>query len=146
MTRLKYLISFIFIIIFSSCIETEVLKTIKWNGNAIRLTVTNGGATTAFLYKVDYKKNWFFARERLIFESYSSPSLEDILVENDKLFIVCFTGNSQVNKIEIDLKNINKFIRNPIEYRRDELIRSNGFYIEPDFIKRDRHFNKRMGL
>ena len=138
MTIFKCLIFFGLVAVFTSCIKPEVIKTIKWNGNTVRLSVINGGATTSFLFKIDYEKDWILGKRRLIFESYSTPNINDIYVENDKLIIDCYVRNDQTNKIVIDLNNINKYIGNPIKYRRDVLVRTNAFYIEPDFIKRDR--------
>jgi hypothetical protein len=142
----KYLIIFILTIVFTSCIKPEVIKTIRWNDNTIKLSVINGGATTSFLYKIEYHRNWVFGKDRLIFQSYSTPDIEDISVENDKLIIDCFAGHDQTEKILIDLKNINKFIVNPIKYRRDVLVKTNRFYVEPDFVKKDREKAKEYGI
>ena len=129
---------FTLVVIFTSCIRPEVIKTIKWNGNTITLSVINGGATVSYLYKIEYKRKWIFGKDRLIFWSYSTPGVEDISIENDKLIIHCFARKNQTNNIIIDLKNINKFIGRPVKYRRSVLEKTNAFYIEPDFIKRDR--------
>lgn len=146
MTKLKYILFFILVVVFSSCIKPEVIKTIKWNGNTIRLSVVNGGATTSFLYKIDYEGDWFLGKERLIFESYSTPCIKDISVENDQLMIDCFAANNQTKRIMIDLKKINKFIGNPIKYRRNILVKTNGYYVEPDFVKQERQKAKEYGL
>ncbi len=138
MTKLKYLILLILVAVLASCIEPEETKTIDWNGNTITLSVINGGATTSYLYKIEYKRKWIFGRERLIFWSYSTPTVSDISIENDKLLIHSLVRNNQTNNITIDLKNINKFIGSPVKYRRSELVRTNAFYIEPDFIKQER--------
>lgn len=71
---------------------------VKWRGNTIRLSVINGGATTSFLFKIDYERDWILGKRRLIFESYSTPYLEDISVENDKLVIDCLASKNQTNK------------------------------------------------
>ena len=139
MTRLKYLIIFFISSIFlTSCINPEKIKTIDWNGNTITLSTINGGATTAYLYKIEYKRKWIFGRDRLIFWSYSTPDINDISVENDKLIIHCFASKNQTNNIIIDLKNISEFIGSPVKYRRSVLEKTNNYYDEPNFIKRDR--------
>lgn len=146
MTKLKNLIIFFFILFFTSCIKSEEIKTIDWKGNTITLSVGNGGATTPFLYKIEYKRKWILGRDRLIFWSYSTPAVNDISVENNSLIINCFAGNNQTNNIIIDLENINKFIGKPVKYRRDVLEKSNDYYDEPNFIKRDRLQAKKYGL
>ena len=146
MTKLKNLIILLFIILFTSCIKPEKIKTIDWDGNTITLSVINGGATTAYLYKIEYKRKWILGRDRLIFWSYSTPAVSDISVENDRLKIHCFAGKNQANNIIIDLKNINKFIGNPVKYRRDALEKTNDYYNEPIFIKRNRQQAKKYGL
>jgi len=102
--------------------------------------------TTSYLYKIEYKRKWIFGKDRLIFWSYSTPSINDITVKNDKLIIHCFAGKNQTNNIIIDLKNINKFIGNPVKYRRDVLEKTNDFYVEPDFIKENRKEAIKYGL
>lgn len=146
MQKLKYLIFFLLIISIFSCIKPEEIKTIKWDGNTITLSVINGGMTTAYLYKIEYKRKWIFGKERLIFWSYSTPSINDITVENDKLIIHCFAPKNQTNNIIIDLKNIHKFIGSPVKYRRDVLEKTNDFYVEPNFIKQNRLESKKYGL
>jgi|GEM_PF-4012980 hypothetical protein len=146
MTRLKNLIILILLISFSSCIKPEKVKTIDWNGNTITFSTINGGMTTSYLYKIEYKRKWIFGKDRLIFWSYSTPSINDITVKNDKLIIHCFAGKNQTNNIIIDLKNINKFIGNPVKYRRDVLEKTNDFYVEPDFIKENRKEAIKYGL
>jgi hypothetical protein len=142
----KIIVFFILIISFTSCIRPEKIKTIDWVGNTITLSVINGGATTSYLYKIEYKRKWIFGRERLIFWSYSTPSVDDISVENNKLIIHCFASKNQANRIVIDLKNINKFIGSPVKYRRDVLEKTNDYYDEPNFIKQDRQQAKKYGL
>ncbi len=146
MTRLKNFIIFILLISFSSCIKPEKIKTIDWNGNTITFSTINGGMTTSYLYKIEYKRKWIFGKDRLIFWSYSTPSINDITVKNDKLILHCFAGKNQTNNIIIDLKNINKFIGNPVKYRRDVLEKTNDFYVEPDFIKENRKEAIKYGL
>ncbi len=146
MIKIKYLIFLTLIVVFTSCIKPEVIKMVKWRGNTIRLSVINGGATTSFLFKIDYERDWILGKRRLIFESYSTPYLEDISVENDKLVIDCLASKNQTNKILIDLNNINKYIGNPVKYRRNVLVKTNAFYIEPDFVKRDRQEAIRYGI
>jgi len=146
MTRLKNLIILILLISFSSCIKPEKVKTIDWNGNTITFSTINGGMTTSYLYKIEYKRKWIFGKDRLIFWSYSTPSIDDITVKNDKLIIHCFAGKNQTNNIIIDLKNINKFIGNPVKYRRNVLEKTNDFYVEPDFIKENRKKAIKYGL
>ena len=126
------------IIPFSSFIQAEKTKTIDWKGHSITFSTINGGMTTSYLFKIEYKRKWIFGRNRLIFWSYSSPSINDISVENDKLILHCFARNNQSNEIIINLKNINKFIGDPVRYRRDVLEKTNDFYIEPNFIKQRR--------
>ena len=135
MQKLKYLIIFLLIISFSSCIKPEKIKKIKWDGNTITLSVINGGMTTSYLYKIEYKRKWIFGKDRLIFWSYSTPSVKDITVENDKLIIHCFAPKNQTKNIIIDLKNINKFIGSPVKYRRGILEKTNDFYDAPKTIK-----------
>ncbi len=146
MTKFKYLIFFVLSVIFTSCIKPEFIKTIKWKGNTIRFSVINGGATTSYLYKIDYERDWILGKRRVIFESYSTPYIKDISVKNDKLVIDCFANNNQTNKIMLDLNNINKFIGNPIKYRRYLLVKTNTFYIEPDFVKHERQENASHNL
>lgn len=146
MTNLKYLIFFILSVFLISCTTTEKIKTIDWNGNTITLSIINGGATTAYLYKIEFKRKWIFGRDRLIFWSYSTPILNDISVENDKLTIHCFASENQTNNIIIDLKNISEFIDRPVKYRRSILEKTNKYYNEPNFIKRDRQQAKKYGL
>jgi hypothetical protein len=146
MKKLKNLIILLFIILFTSCIKPEKTKTIDWNGNTISLSVINGGATTAYLYKIEYKRKWIFGRQRLIFWSHSTPSVSDISVENDRLKIYSFASDNQTNNIIIDLKNINKFIGSPVRYRRDVLEKTNDYYDEPYFIKQDRERAIKYGL
>ncbi len=146
MTRLKNLIILILLISFSSCIKPEKIKTIDWNGNIITFSTINGGMTTSYLYKIEYKRKWIFGKDRLIFWSYSTPSINDITIKNDKLIIHCFARKNQINNIIIDLKNINKFIGNPVKYRRDVLEKTNDFYVEPDFIKENRKEAIKYGL
>ena len=146
MTRLKNLIILILLISFSSCIKPEKIKTIDWNGNIITFSTINGGMTTSYLYKIEYKRKWIFGKDRLIFWSYSTPSINDITIKNDKLIIHCFARKNQTNNIIIDLKNINKFIGNPVKYRRDVLEKTNDFYVEPDFIKENRKEAIKYGL
>lgn len=128
---------FTLVVIFTSCIKPEVIKTIKWNGNTITLSVINGGATVSYLYKIEYKRKWIFGKDRLIFWSYSTPIIDNISIENDKLIIHCLADRNQTTNIIIDLKRINKFIGSPVKYRRSVLEKTNAFYIEPDIIKRD---------
>ena len=123
------------LISLSSCLEPEEVKTIDWKGNKITFSTFNGGMTTSYLYKIEYKRKWIFGKDRLIFWSYSTPSVNDISVENDKLIIHCFARKNQTNNIIVDLKNINKFIGNPIKYRRDVLEKTNEYYDEPNFLK-----------
>ena len=146
MTKFKYLIFFTLIAVFTSCIKPEVINTVKWRGNTIRLSVINGGATTSFLFKIDYERDWILGKRRLIFESYSTPYVKDISVENDKLVIDCYASKNQTNKILIDLNNINKYIGNPVKYRRDILDKTNTYYIEPDFIKQNRQKAIKNGI
>ena len=146
MTQLKNFIILLLIILFTSCIKPEKIKTLDCNGNTITFSVTNGGATTAYLYKIEYKRKWILGRDRLIFSSYSTPAVNDISVENEKLIIHCFAVRNQIHNVVIDLKNINKFIGNPVKYRRDVLEETNDFYIEPDFLKQNRQEAKEHGL
>lgn len=142
MTKLRNLISLTLIILLTSCIKPEKTKTVEWDGNTITLSVLNGGATTAYLYKIEYKRKWIFGRQRLIFLSYSTPGVNDISVENDKLIIHCFAGKNKTNNINIELKNIHQFIGSPVKYNRDFLEKTNDYYIEPNFIKQARQQKK----
>jgi len=140
MTKLKNLIILLFILLFASCIKPEKVKTIDWNGNTITLSVINGGATVAYLYKIEYKRKWILGRDRLIFWSYSTPEVNDISVENDRLTIHFWADKNQTNKIVIDLKDINKFIGNPVKYRRGVLEKTNDYY--DNIIRQNRHKQK----
>ncbi len=146
MTKQRNLIILMFIVIFTSCSKPEKTKKIDWNGNTITFSIFNGGATTAYLYKIEYKRKWKFGRERLIFWSYSTPSVSDISVENDNLIVHCYAVKNQANNIIIDLKNINKFIGSPVRYRRDILEKTNNYYDEPYFIQQDREQAIKYGL
>lgn len=130
----------------TSCINPEKIKTIDWNGNTITSSTINGGATTAYLYKIEYKRKWIFGRDRLIFWSYSTPGINDISVENNKLIIHCLASDNQTNNIIIDLKNISEFVGSPVKYRRGVLEKTNNYYDEPNIIKRDRQQAKKHGL
>jgi len=138
MTKLKYLLFIILLINFSSCIKPEKVETVEWEGNTIKLSVINGGATTSYLYKIYYKRKWMLGKDRLVFLSYSTPAVKGISVENNNLTIDCFAGNKQTNRIIIDLNDIDEYIGSPIKYRRDVLEKTNEFYDEPSFIKRSR--------
>ncbi len=144
MIKLKNLIILLFIILFTSCIKPEKIKTRDWNGNTITLSVINGGATVAYLYKIEYKRKWIFGRDRLIFWSYSTPTVNDISVENDKLIIHCLAPRNKTNDIIIDLKKIDKFIGNPVKYRRGVLEKTNDYYDE--ILKQKRQQAKKHGL
>lgn len=146
MSKLRDFIILLLIILFTSCIKPEKIKTLDWNGNAITLSVTNGGATTAYLHKIAYKRKWILGRDRLIFSSYSTPAVTDISIENEKLVIHCFAVRNQTNSIVIDLKTIDRFIGNPVKYRRNVLEATNDFYIEPDFLTQNRQDAKERGL
>ena len=144
MIKLKNLIILLFIILFTSCIKPEKIKTRDWNGNTITLSVINGGATVAYLYKIEYKRKWIFGRDRLIFWSYSTPTVNDISVENDKLIIHCLAPRNKTNDIIFDLKKIDKFIGNPVKYRRGVLEKTNDYYDE--ILKQKRQQAKKHGL
>ncbi len=146
MTKLRNLILLTLIILLTSCLKPEKVKTIDWKGNTITFSTFNGGATTSYLFKIEYKRKWIFGKDRLIFWSYSTPSVNDISVENEKLIIHCFGARNTTNDIIIDLKNINKFIGNPVKYRRDVLEKTNDYYDEPDFIKQNRQQAIKYGL
>jgi hypothetical protein len=146
MQTLKYVIFFLLIVSIFSCIKPEKTKTIKWDGNTITLSVLNGGMTSANLYLIEYKRKWIFGKNRLIFWSYSTPSVNDITVENDNLIIHCLARKDQTNTIIIQLNNINEFIGSPIKYRRDVLEKTNDFYVEPNFIKQSRKEAAKHGL
>ena len=132
----------LFIILFTSCIKPEKIKTRDWNGNTITLSVVNGGATVAYLYKIEYKRKWILGRDRLIFWSYSTPTVNDISAENDKLIVHCLAPRNKTNDIIIDLKKIDKFIGNPVKYRRGVLKKTNDYYDE--ILKQKRQQAKNM--
>ena len=132
----------LFIILFTSCIKPEKIKTRDWNGDTITLSVVNGAATVAYLYKIEYKRKWILGRDRLIFWSYSTPTVNDISVENDKLIIHCLAPRNKTNDIIIDLKKIDKFIGNPVKYRRGVLKKTNDYYDE--ILKQKRQQAKNM--
>ena len=138
MNKLLNLIIIKLIILLTSCLKPEKVKTIDWKGNTITFSTYNGGATTSYLYKIEYKRKWIFGKDRLIFWSYSTPHINDISVENEQLIIHCFANKNRTNDIFIDLKNISKFIGNPVKYRRSVLEKTNDYYDEPDFIKQNR--------
>jgi len=138
MTILKKLtLTLLLVSLLFSCIKPEKVKKINWNGNMITLSVINGGMTTSYLYKIEYKRKWLFGNDRLIFQSYSTPAVKDISLENDKLIINCYSGRSQSNNITINLADINKFIGNPVKYYRGSLEKTNNCYVEPSSAKQN---------
>lgn len=132
-------------IFLAGCIEPIELKILKWNDNAIRLLVVDGGATTSFLWKIHFQKNGS-KRERLIFQSYASPYIEDITIAGDNLLIHCGVKRGNEQRIEINMKNVEDFIDDPIIYRRSVLDQTNDCYHEPEFIRQDRADDIKYGL
>jgi hypothetical protein len=146
MAKLKNLIILSFILFLSSCIKPETVKTITWNGYRITLSVINGGATVAYLYKIEYKRKRFLGRDRLIFSSYATPSVNNISIENNRLIIHCFSGENQTNDVPNNLKDINSYLGNPVKYRRSVLESTNKAYIEPGFITQERQLSIKSGI
>lgn len=134
---LRNLLSIIFALFLSGCCEDRELKLLSWNDNAIRLTETNCGATTAFLWKIYFHKNGSRS-EKLIFTSYSSPAVETIRVAGDHLFIECGSYRGNKNVIEINLKDIQDFIDEPVYYYRSVARKTNSSFHEPEFIRDNR--------
>ncbi|WP_210463691.1 hypothetical protein [Rufibacter roseolus] len=133
--KLKYLwISGLLI----SCSEPRVLKEANWNGNRITWEVLDGGATSSYRWLINFSEGEENSKE-LIFESYSSPYIEDIEVYEDKLLILCPDFRNKVHDtITINLKEIDKYKGEPVVYERNVLKNSNGDYKEPTFVKEDR--------
>ncbi len=142
--KLKFII-YLSIIFLFGCSETQELKILNWNDNAVRWSVINGGATTSFLWKIHFQKNGSKSK-KLIFQSYASPYIEDIKVAGDNLIIYCGESRGKRNVIEINLKNISDFIDDPIKYRRSVLEQTNDSYHEPEFIRQARADDIRYGL
>jgi hypothetical protein len=110
------------------------------------LSVINGGATVAYLYKIEYKRKRFLGRDRLIFSSYATPSVNNISIENNRLIIHCFSGENQTNDVPNNLKDINSYLGNPVKYRRSVLESTNKAYIEPGFITQERQLSIKSGI
>jgi len=128
---------FILLFVLSGCIEPHELKILNWNNNAVRWSVVNGGATTPFLWKIYYQKNGS-RQKKLIFQSISSPSITDISISTDYLLIHCDGYGKQVKLIQINMREIDDFIANPIKYRKSILEQTNDSYHEPEFIWKTR--------
>ncbi|ALJ00701.1 hypothetical protein [Rufibacter tibetensis] len=134
------------LILLVSCSEPEILKEVNWNENCISWEVLDGGATTSFKWLIKYSEGGE-NRKDLIFESYSSPYISDIEVYKDELLILCPNIRNKVNDtITINLKDINKYIDEPIVYEQDILKRKNEYYKEPSFVKKDREYAVANGL
>ena len=128
---------FILFLFLYGCIEPEELKMLNWNDNVVRWSVVNGGATTPFLWKIHFQRNGSKTK-RLIFQSISSPYITDISIAGDNLLIHCFGSRGNEKIIEINIKNVDDFIDDPIKYRRSILEQTNNSYHEPEFIREDR--------
>ncbi|QHL88994.1 hypothetical protein GU926_16775 [Nibribacter ruber] len=134
------------LILLISCSEPEILKEITWNNNRISWEVLDGGATTSCRWLIKYSEDGENNKD-LIFESYSSPYIADIEVYKDELLIFCPDFRNRVNDtIKINLKDIDKYIDEPIVYELDVLKRNNEYYKEPDFVKEDREYAIANGL
>ena len=110
---------------------------LNWNDNAVRWSVVNGGATTPFLWKIHFQRNGSKTK-RLIFQSISSPYITDISITGDNLLIHCGGSGRTEELIEINMRNVDNFVDNPIKYRRSILEQTNNSYNEPEFVREDR--------
>ena len=140
-----YAFLIVLMIFLSGCTEPEDLKLLNWKENAVRLSVINGGATTSFFWKIHFQKNGS-KRKRLIFQSISSPYVESISVSGDKLIIHCGGTGKQEDRIEINIRDINDFVDEPVKYRKSILEQTNKSYREPEFIKEGRANDIKYGL
>lgn len=129
-----------FLIFLLSCGEPEVLKTVNWKGNTITWEVLDGGATSSYRWLIMFSEEGSGSKD-LIFESYSSPYIGDIEVNEDELLILIQEFNAKRNDtIVINMKDVEEYIDEPVVYERDVLKNSNEYYREPDFIKEDREY------
>jgi hypothetical protein len=110
---------------------------LNWKDNTVRWSVVNGGATTSFLWKIYFQRNGSKTK-RLIFQSISSPYITDISIAGDNLLIHCAGSGGNEKIIEINIKNVDDFIDDPIKYRRSFLEQTNNSYHEPEFLREDR--------
>ncbi|PSR54228.1 hypothetical protein AHMF7605_12190 [Adhaeribacter arboris] len=135
--KVRYLWFLIFLI---SCGETKVLKTVNWKGNTITWEVLDGGATTSYLWKIMFSEKGESSKD-LIFRSYSTPYVGDIEVHQDKLLILIPDFKNKVNDtIAINLRDVEEYIDEPVDYKRNALKNSNKYYKEPNFVKEDREY------
>ena len=133
-------------ILLVSCSEPKILKEVTWNDNRISWEVLDGGATTSYRWLIKYSEGGEKSKD-LIFESYSSPYISDIEVYKDELLILCPDSRNKVNDtITINLKDIDKYIDDPIVYEWDVLKGKNEYYKEPSFVKEDREYAEANGL
>lgn len=137
MELFRQLFVIIFVFTLCGCCNSREVKLLNWNNNAIRLTETNCGATTGFLWKIYFHKNGR-RTEKLIFKSYSSPAIETIRVAGDNLYIGCGEQNGSKNIIEINLKDVDDFISTPVYYYKFIIRSTNASFHEPEFIRDER--------
>ena len=140
-----YYIFFILLFLLEGCIKPQELKLLNWNDNAVRWSVINGGATTSFLWEIYFQKN-SSKHKKLIFKSYSEPYITDISISGDYLIIHCSGKSNHLNLIQINLKKVEDFIDNPVNYRESILERTNDSYHEPEFIRENRDEAIKYGL
>lgn len=133
------ILQIVLILILFSCGKPQELKTLNWNDNQISWTVLDGGATTSYYWQIFYKSQ-DENKNKLIFESYSSPYLTDISIQNNNLVIHALDDHNQPEFINIDLTKIEDYIKEPVKYERTILKQTNDSYKEPEFIKLEREF------
>ena len=121
----------VMLMMLTGCFEPEHMKTVSWNNHGIELSVVNGGATSPFRWMIHYRK---WSGRKLIFQSISTPYIEDIAVNGDNLLIYCTDGRF----LHIHLDKIEEFIDHPVKYRKLVLEQTNASYHEPGFIIEER--------
>src|SRR5438105_3327037 len=107
MLRIIFFLPFFLI----SCSKTDDIKRLKWKEYEISLSVSNGGATTSWLWEIKAVKDAsLFKSQSIIFSSYSSPFIEDIEIAGDTLKIICLDLNSKIALIDINLNYLETYI------------------------------------
>ena len=119
------------LLILNACGEPQVIKSIQWNDHKVTWEVLDAGATTSYrwIINVDNKK---------IFESYSTPYINNIQASNNDLLIYYAIGRNDSAAITINYADLNDYQRNPVVYERDILKSTNDSYIEPHYIRLER--------
>jgi hypothetical protein len=134
-------------LLICSCWTTKQVKQVRWQGYTFQLTVSDGGATTSFNWKVVARSQGIFGtREEDVFEAYGGPFLKDIAVEEGHYLVLFANEGSRQERIEIDLQHLDAFLDEPVLYHRYTLKKSNSSYVEPEFIKSARKSGQQRDL